>query len=495
MIKLNVVTKSLLMASFLLLLLFVWCFQYWYTAWLIWFAYVPFLVLIHHNRGNYGKLIFYPFLLILVAYFFAFNWLLLIPKNQIIVFSAFVIEAMADCTPFVIYLLISKKYKKPQLIWLVPFMAAIQEYVWWHLRIITPVPMAHTQAPLTYISQYVDLFGNAGATFLIMLINVTVFRYWQMEKSFVFIAQRVMLILSFPILYSCARVWQFNSHVPIDGGLKISLFRLNIPSDGDNLFENTKEDFRRLERDVYLTDSIAFYERKSNDVSDLYVWHEGAFSRRIPKMNTYIENIIAENGVPLLTGIEMLDSTKNGLITNGSMVFYPNGTQSDLYTKMNFVNIWENNCVRGKKYQIHNVENKGKSVYKIATPICFEQFIPEHWAKFREKGADVFVQICFETWFRNGFGVEPGISNITALRCMENKVYGARTSNGGAAAFFDPLGRRYCQSTSEEVVKGMVFKSNFDIPIYSHFPWLGIVLVAVGFVWLCVEVLKRGQIE
>ncbi|MFN0049907.1 MAG: nitrilase-related carbon-nitrogen hydrolase [Cytophagales bacterium] len=482
MFKFNFVVKSLLLASFLFLICMVWCFQFWYTAWLIWFAYVPFLVLIHHIRGNYVKLIFYPFLLILIAYFFAFNWLLLIPKNQLLVFLGVSVEAMADCSPFVIYLLIRKKYNNPRFIWLLPFIVAIQEYLWWHLKIMTPVPMAHTQAPLTYISQYVDLFGNTGATFMIVLINVTVFRYWQMEKSTVFIAQRVMLILAFPVLYSCARVWQFNNHVPSDDGLKISLFRLNIPSDGDDLFENTIENFQRLERDVYLTDSIAFYERKSNDISDLYVWHEGAFSRRIPKMNNYIESIIAENGVPLLTGIEMVDSIKSGLITNGSMVFYPNRSKSDLYTKMNFVNIWENNCIRGKKYHLHKVENKVKTVYKIATPICFEQFIPEHWAKFREQGADVFVQICFETWFRNGFGVEPGISNITALRCMENKVYGARTSNGGASAFFDPLGRRYYRSTSQEVIKGVVHKSNFQPTLYARFPWIGILLVAIAFV-------------
>lgn len=148
---------------------------------------------------------------------------------------------------------------------------------------------------------------------------------------------------------------------------------------------------------------------------------------------------------------------------------------------MNFVNIWEDGYLRGKKYVLHPIKNKSNETFRLATPICFEQFMPEHWAAFRRAGADMFVQVCFETWFRNGIGSEPGISNMTALRCIENKCYGARTSNGGAAAFFDPLGKRYNSTVKNEVVKDVLYKSNFGLTIYTQFPYLSILMLLVGF--------------
>lgn len=495
-LKSKMITKSLLLASFFVLTALSWCFQYYYTAWLIWFSYVPFLIVITDLKGSGAKIVFSTYAILLISCFCSFNWLLLLSKNQLLGGLAISIGAVAQSIPYIIFLLIWNKTKNQRAVWLLPFLVAIGEYLWWHLKITPPVPLAHTQAPLTFVSQYVDLFGNTAATFMIMLINVTVFRYWQLRKSFNFIAARIIFILTFPVCYSIGRVWQYHTQTLhyFKDGLSITLFRLDMPSDGEDLFQNSKEDFKRLERNVYLTDSISYFERQAKQPSDLYVWHEGAFNRRIPRLNKYVQNIILGNKVPVLTGINELDSLTNSPI-NGSMVFYPDGSMSSPYIKMNFVTYWENEYKRGNKYVMHSVKNKNNDSFNIATPICIEQFIPEHWAAFRKKGADIFIEICFETWFRNGFGVEPGLSNITALRCMENKVYGARTSNGGAAAFFNPVGISYQSTRSEEVLKGKIYKSNFSMTIYTRFPWIGITVVSMGFILFFINVINNPKVE
>lgn len=493
MIDFSRIQKSLLLASFFILIVVVWCFQYAFTAWLIWFAYVPFLFFLSQIKGNYLKLIIIPFLAIFFTYCVAFNWYILIPQNTHLVVAAVAIESLVDSLPFGIYLMLHKKTQNPKWIWIVPFMLCIEEYIWWHLNLMPPVPLAHTQASLTFVSQYVDVFGPTGATFFIMLINVTVFRFMVLKKSFGYIVTSVGLILLIPVAYSIVRVNEFNAHQSKKNPLVINLFRLDIPASGDDLFQNRMLDFKRLEQDVYLTDSVTYYEKEQGIKSDLYVWHESAFTRLIPKVDNYVRKIITENGVTVLTGVEMRDSIDNNKTINGSMVFYPDGSISDLYIKMNFVNYWENNYKRGQKRIMHKVKNNSNEVFEIATPICFEQFIPEHWAAFRNIGADIFVQICFETWFSNGFGSEPGLSNITALRCMENKIYGARTSNGGAAAFIDPLGRQYKNSTSGLTLKGDIYKSCFKPTFYSRYPWFGISCVAIGLICLVLYIIIQKK--
>lgn len=475
--------KFILIPCFLAMICISWCLQYWYTAWLIWFAYIPFLIILHQLKPSIYKASFVAFLLIYVSYCLAFNWYLAIPRYQLLIALAVVVESAVSSLSYIIYLFIERRTKNPRTIWLLPFLLVMVEYAWRHLDLMPPILLGHTQASLTFFTQYVDVVGVEGASFFVMLVNVAVFRSLQLQHSFQKIILRLALILSIPFGYSLVRIYQFNDETIKKEGLTITLFRLNMPAEADDFLETTKADLSRLERDIYLTDSISYYEKKANERSDLYVWHEGAFPLKIKKVEDFVNKIIKENNMPVLTGIEQFDRQKPNSIINGSMVFYPDGSRSALYTKMKFVNFWENDCTRGKEHIMHQVKNKNSEVFKIGTPICIEQFTPEHWAAFRRKGVDIFVQICFETWFGYGIGVEPGISNMTALRCMENKIYGARTSNGGAAAFFDPLGRRYASTTTDEVLKNTIYKSNFPITIYAKFPWLPICLVFLGF-WI-----------
>lgn len=333
MIRLTQLPSSVLIICYLAMVFVTWCFQYFVTAWLIWFAFVPFLIVINRTKPNSFWQFLVPFLLVYASYILSFNWYLAIPRNQFLIFLATTIESFVASISYIIYLFIARKTKNLKTIWLLPFLLVFVEYIWRHLNLMPPIVLGHTQASLTYISQYVDILGVEGASFFVMLINVCVYRSLTLKHTFLQMAIRFLLILAFPFVYSLIRIYQFEQKPAQQKGLSVSLFRLNIHLDSDNMFENKRTDLLRLERDIYLTDSVSYFERKEHKMSDLFVWHESAFSRSIPKVDAYIRKIIKEDSVPVLTGIEQIDKNSATPFVNGTMVFYPDGSMSDFYIK------------------------------------------------------------------------------------------------------------------------------------------------------------------
>ena len=77
---------------------------------------------------------------------------------------------------------------------------------------------------------------------------------------------------------------------------------------------------------------------------------------------------------------------------------------------------------------------------KAAPLICYEDTVPRLARAATRKGAELLVNLTFDTWF----GQTPAQFQhhlIAAFRAIENRRYLIRSSNSGYSAVVDPLGR------------------------------------------------------
>ena len=82
---------------------------------------------------------------------------------------------------------------------------------------------------------------------------------------------------------------------------------------------------------------------------------------------------------------------------------------------------------------------------RIAPLICYEDIIPSFSRKFKEKGANVLINLTNDAWF--GKTVAPYQHLLLAVpRAVENRTFLIRATNTGVSAIIDPLGRVIKQS-------------------------------------------------
>jgi len=105
---------------------------------------------------------------------------------------------------------------------------------------------------------------------------------------------------------------------------------------------------------------------------------------------------------------------------------------------------------------------------KLATLICYEDIIPSFARRFKQKGANLLVNLTNDAWF--GKTIAPYQHLLIALpRSVENRSYFIRATNTGVSAIIDPVGRilRQTDLFEQETIESSVGLMNDNKTFYT----------------------------
>ncbi len=77
---------------------------------------------------------------------------------------------------------------------------------------------------------------------------------------------------------------------------------------------------------------------------------------------------------------------------------------------------------------------------RFAVTICFESTLPQLWRHAKKQGAEFFVNITNDAWYKRSAGLEQHLSQC-CFRAAENGLYVVRAANTGITGVISPAGR------------------------------------------------------
>ena len=303
--------------------------------------------------------------------------------------------------------------------------------------------------PMVQIS---DLTGVYGVSFLLMAVNVALFRFLEasLDRSFKPALKEIIaagLLLALTGIYGHLRLAEMSSK---DKGtpLRIALIQGDIPQDF-----KWEPKFQEETMNIY-TDLT---ERSKIFHPELIIWPETATPFFFQDSFLFRSRILdlAENmNAPLLFGSPAYDRKGREMeYFNSAFLVSPEKKILGRYDKIHLVPFGEYAPLSGILGFTRDIIgamgdfHSGEEVATLAIPrgkfgvlICYEAIFPDLTRQFVQKGAQFLVNITNDAWFGRSAAPFQHIS-MARLRAIENRVPIARAANTGVSGFIDPSGR------------------------------------------------------
>lgn len=303
--------------------------------------------------------------------------------------------------------------------------------------------LGYSQHLNIYLIQIADKIRVFGITFLIVLVNTSIFMaIKERSKWSVINLSGVIAILIICLIYGFAKM----SAAETGGNFKVALIQPGI-------------DFR-TEKGYDPNRSLATLEDLTQQAAtqkpDLIVWPETVITESIrmnPALARKIYKIVNKAGTYLLIGNGDIKNV-DGKIKhyNSAFLVSPKGEVLGQYNKIHPVPFWEVLPLRYYVGFLKNVEGKGGcdpggeyTVFetpkaKFSTLICFEGIFPGLSRRFVASGAQFLVNISNDSWSQSRTEHYQH-ATMNVFRAIENGVHYIRVGNSGVTEIIDPLGR------------------------------------------------------
>lgn len=335
--------------------------------------------------------------------------------------------------------------------------------------------------------QMADITGIYGLSFVILLVNATLYTallQWS-KKSFPLreVAITILFLLVF-LVYGYLRIGAVDQRIIQNPPLKIGLVQGNIDQSikWDQSFQN---------------ETMKIYERLSLKVADkkpdLIIWPETAtpfFFQDAKEFQPLVLDIPKKTGAFLLFGTPSYKIERGKVHHyNSALLVSPAGELNGKYDKIHlvpygeYVPLGEYLSLGSLGEGIGNFKS-GKETFNFTLPqgkfgvlICFEIIFPDLCRKFVKEGANFLVTITNDAWFGRTSAPRQHLTMAT-FRAVENRVFIARSANTGISAFIDPVGRIMKQGRifTEEAMNGTIGLSK-EKTFYT--------LYGDVFAWIC----------
>ncbi len=310
-------------------------------------------------------------------------------------------------------------------------------------KLLTGFPwclLGYTQYRNLYLIQIADVAGVYGISFLIVMINLAIYKVIK-ERSLregVF----TMTVLFFVYGYGYLRI-----HKPINGkNIAVSVIQGNID-------QAIKWDPRYQEKIVntYLQLTRSSYKFKP----DLIIWPETAvpfYFQEDGRLAEKIINIPKESNAILIFGSPAYRISENK-ISYYNRAYLLSQNRILFYDKVHLVPFGEYVPLRRLFFFMKRIVNSAGDFspgdrleplkikdLSVGIMICFEEIFPEIAREHVRHGANLLVNITNDAWF--GKTAAPYQHFIMSVfRAVENRRYLVRCANTGISAFIDPYGR------------------------------------------------------
>jgi apolipoprotein N-acyltransferase len=312
----------------------------------------------------------------------------------------------------------------------------------------------HTQVAFTPFVQVAGLGGAMLVSFLMFWlaevgVRVVVFR----ERRWSFAAPVVLFVAS--LGYGAATIRAFDR--PGGEGLEVVLVQGNTPF-AEHVDQATQGNLTRL----------CDMSKEAARPGALIVWPEGAIPAFIPadlgsvRERPYLPWL--GDGSAFLVGSYAVDAADKRY--NTAFAVCPDGSVPPPYFKQILIPFGEYmplasvfpwidalNAKAGvfssgtsvKVFEIPMRRPDGTAyALKVAPLICYEDTAPALAAEATRRGAELLVNLTYDTWF--GQSAAPFEHHLIAtFRAIENRRYLVRATNSGFSAVVDPLGRTVAQ--------------------------------------------------
>lgn len=379
--------------------------------------------------------------------------------------------------------IIQRKYS----LYLLPIFYVAYEYAYMLTDLSFPwLSLGNGLSLFTLFIQIADIIGALGLSFVIVLVNVLLYKclvnYKDKRKVLYFNASLAGLILAFTLLYGVVKL---KTPFPSSKKIKVGLIQPNLDPwekwKGGNLNDLTESYFQLSSEAI----------KKG---AKIIVWPETALPvyLRSDAYNDILESIYRfcdSNQVYLLTGMpdakffindkNIPDDAKYNSANdyyyatyNSILLFRPNNPSIESYGKMKLVpfgervpfvdalpflgkiikwgvglsgwNVGKDTTVFSLLTKVFPYETNNDTV-NIGGIICYESIYPTFVSAFVNRGADFITVVTNDSWYGNLSGPYQH-KEFAALRAVENRRTVVRAANGGISCIINPLGKTEIQT-------------------------------------------------
>lgn len=342
--------------------------------------------------------------------------------------------------------------------------------------------LAQSQYNNIYILKISSLIGEYGLSFIIILTNLLLFKYfYNKQLKYLFISVLIVIISIF-IGFILIKI-----NPIINSNLKVTVVQ---PS-----YE------QKLKWDIYSQNRIINYvksllDKAYREHSNLVVLPEAVFPTFFNAnegLEAYIKSLSYNK--PLVFGNIRAEERK-GKYKYFNSVYYVNKGEISIYDKIHLVPFGEffplkdifkpikyyffgdsDAFTKGKEYKIFNIDNKN-----FASLICYEGAFTNLVQKFIEKNPTFLIINTNDSWFGDSIGRIQHLA-IAKIRAAETSKYIIRAAQSGVSACIDPNGKiESFMSINEEgyfncEIKKARYNSVFN---YFQYTWLLLIIIIIA---------------
>ena len=309
--------------------------------------------------------------------------------------------------------------------------------------------LGYSQYQFYFLIQCADLAGVYGLSFLVMLLNVTIYEILtERSKTKLVMSFAVILLWSAIYVYGIARVNQISKMQMDAPGLNVALIQGNI-------------DQSIKWNENYQKETIDIYERLSlshpNFKDGLIVWPETAVPfdyQDEGDLQRRVRDIAVKTKSWFVFGsMSYAIKGKNKDYWNSAYLLSPQGHVQGRYDKVHLVPYGEYVPLRKVFPFITAIAadigdfNAGKNFLpldmdgrKIGVMICYEGILAEASRAYKNASAELLVNITNDAWFGKTSAPYQHFS-MSIFRAIETRLYLVRAANTGISAITDPTGK------------------------------------------------------
>lgn len=356
--------------------------------------------------------------------------------------------------------------------------------------------LGYTQWSALPLIQVADITGVYGISFVIMLANLTIFRLirsFPEQPAGIMKNIRILLpvsgVAAFYLAYGIIALNTAEKN-PLPG-IRVAILQGNIDQ-----YKKWDAAFKNEIVDAY----TALCRRAGKEFApQLMVWPESAvpgYLLRDWKLYKWMQVLIQETKSYQLVGASEYRD-KDRKYFNSVLLFTPEGTLTDKYSKMHLVPFGEFVPFRGILGKYIKVLNElgsfspgekytvfRSSFFPLGANVCFESIFPAISRNLTKNGAQMLVNVTNDGWYlRTSAPYQHFVFNI--FRAVENHRMLVRSANTGISGLIDGHGRIISKSgIYEECYLGVTVIPSDKITFYTRFGDLFILLCFLIFIAL-----------
>ena len=339
-----------------------------------------------------------------------------------------------------------------------------------------------------YLIQFADVSGVLGLSFLIVMVNASLFDMLAKRSKKAIIAAAVaFLILGSVFIYGVIRVNQVEKAMDNAKGMEVALIQGNIDQS-----IKWNENFQKEALNIYENLSL----QNPPAEGGLLVWPETALPFNFLDANDLqkqVKDLAVQTKSWFIFGaVSYLPKRGYGDFFNSAYILSPDGENKGRYDKVHLVPYGEyvplRNIVPFVKGLTAGIGDftAGAGFYpvllddrKIGILICYEGILPDAARRYKKESAQLLVNITNDAWFGATSAPFQHFS-MSLFRAVETRLYLVRAANTGISGIFDPRGKIIAQT---KIFQREALKGNIKfVKIPTFYAQYGDILVVICFV-------------